>query len=78
MKSVPNFWKKKTIINYIIALPFIPFSFIFLIAGYLRNVKIKPRRFNEKIVVCVGNASVGGAGKTPTAIVVFKILNEMG
>src|ERR1043165_8388925 len=52
-----------------------------LAAIYGRIAARRPAQPGERIgisVICVGNPTVGGAGKTPTAIAIVKILIEAG
>ncbi len=70
--KTPNFWQKITIISIL----FYPLAIIYQILGILRNFFIKKHKINKPIL-CIGNLTAGGAGKTPTAIALGKILQEM-
>jgi tetraacyldisaccharide 4'-kinase len=68
----PSFWKNKSLLSFL----FLPLSFIYYAITLIRNVIAKPLR--PKIpVICIGNATVGGAGKTPTAIAIAQLLIDM-
>jgi tetraacyldisaccharide 4'-kinase len=56
-------WSKKTILSFLL----LPFSIIYLAAHYLKFYLKKPIKVDAK-VICVGNLSVGGAGKTSFCI----------
>ena len=76
MKLVkPKFWDYPKISFWSIAL--YPLSFLFsLIASIIKLIKIQ-----EKFpipIICVGNIYVGGTGKTPLALEIFKILKAAG
>lgn len=58
--NYPAFWDRKGFISFLLY----PFTFIFLFLGFIRKVCVKKIRFNYP-VICVGNANIGGAGKTP-------------
>jgi tetraacyldisaccharide 4'-kinase len=55
----PKFWSKNGVISILLT----PFSFIYYSMGVLRKFFAKPIRFDAK-VICVGNITVGGTGKT--------------
>lgn len=55
----PEFWSKKGIVSFFL----LPFSYIYIFLGYLRRLFTKPIRL-PAYVICVGNATVGGTGKT--------------
>lgn len=55
----PKFWSKKGCVSPLLT----PFSYIYRTLGFLRKCFVKPVRL-DCTVVCVGNVSVGGTGKT--------------
>lgn len=71
--KTPQFWVKKSIIS----LALLPFSLIYLSGFFLVKIFTKTKKIS-KLVICVGNLISGGSGKTPTAIAIGKILQEMG
>ena len=64
MLKTPKFWIKKNLISCAL----LPLSVVKI---FTKTAKI------SKPVICVGNLIAGGSGKTPTAIAIGKILNEM-
>ena len=57
--NYPDFWLKRGILSLIL----IPFSWVYRFLGYLRWLNALPIRLSG-FVICVGNMSVGGSGKT--------------
>lgn len=55
----PKFWQTKNIITYLL----LPFSWIYFFTSYIRKIIACPIRFPCK-VICVGNITIGGTGKT--------------
>ena len=57
-------------------------SFLYLIAVkfnlLLYKLKIKKQKSVDSFVVCIGNITAGGTGKTPTVLLCARILAEMG
>jgi tetraacyldisaccharide 4'-kinase len=74
----PNFWDSKNISLWAILL--LPISTIYLIVFFL--IKFYKINFNQKHytipIICVGNIVVGGTGKTPLTIEIFKFLKLDG
>ncbi len=72
-QRIYKFWSKKTFLNYIL----LPLSFLYYLA-HLINFHVFQRPKNVRpMVVCVGNAILGGAGKTPFAITLAKKIMAM-
>ncbi len=65
----PAFWQKKSLISYLL----LPFGYIYLFLGYLRKLLVPPVKF-PAYTICVGNATVGGTGKTQ---LVIKLAQEL-
>jgi tetraacyldisaccharide 4'-kinase len=55
----PNFWNQKSLLSNLL----LPFSVIYFLITFVRNKITKPISFSCK-VICIGNLTVGGAGKT--------------
>ena len=71
----PEFWDNSGLSIWSIIL--YPFSLLFLITSLLNKfLKIK-KKFSIPIV-CVGNIYLGGTGKTPLALEIFKIIKSYG
>ena len=72
--KAPNFWKTRNIISKILY----PFSLLYYLGYKIRCfINFIPYKSNIKII-CVGNLVMGGAGKTPTAIEISKVLKDNG
>lgn len=74
MKKQPKFWRKKTSI-YSDAL--IPFGVLYYVASLIKAAITSSYKPKAK-VVCIGNATVGGAGKTPVAMAIYKLIEPLG
>ncbi|MBP7190009.1 MAG: tetraacyldisaccharide 4'-kinase [Rickettsiaceae bacterium] len=61
--NYPKFWQRRSIVSYIL----LPLSLIYTLAAYLRFLIVGTRHLPCK-VICVGNPTVGGAGKTQVVI----------
>lgn len=59
----PKFWQTKNILSYIL----LPFGYIYLLLGKIRKIFANPIRFKAH-VICIGNATIGGTGKTQLVI----------
>ncbi len=69
----PKFWQTRNIIAYLL----LPLSLLYLLASYIRRITACPVLFPCK-VICVGNVTIGGTGKTQIVIFLaqlFKTLN---
>ncbi len=70
--KTPRFWQRKSFVSILL----IPFSAIYYSIFLIKNLLIKPIKLNKKII-CIGNLTAGGSGKTPTAIALGKIMQDM-
>lgn len=68
----PKFWQTKNIISYLLW----PLSYLYLLAGYIRKITARPILFPCK-VICVGNITIGGTGKTQIVIFLAKLLTKL-
>lgn len=59
----PKFWQSKNFFAYIL----LPFGYIYLLLGFIRRVFASSVKLNAR-VICVGNATIGGTGKTQLVI----------
>ena len=69
----PEFWDNSGLSIWSIIL--YPFSILFLLASLLIKILKIQKKFHIPII-CVGNIYVGGTGKTPLAIEIFKIIKS--
>ena len=69
----PKFWNQK---YSVFAIVLLPFSYILQLFLCFKKTLIKKYFFNIPLI-CVGNIYVGGTGKTPTSIEIFKILKKL-
>lgn len=74
MLKQPAFWWKK---SGLIAYALLPVSWGI---GFFstRKLRRRPEMIADVPVICVGNFTMGGAGKTPTALAVAELVNELG
>ena len=71
----PDFWRRDG--GRVLPLLLAPFSAAFQLAAGLRKYTAKPWRAPVP-VICVGNLTVGGAGKTPTVLALADRLQAFG
>jgi tetraacyldisaccharide 4'-kinase len=74
MMAEPRFWGQKTAL---VSLALMPVSFLYRMAEAL-NRKLTHQQHPGKPVICVGNLTAGGGGKTPTVQLIEKWLREDG
>ncbi len=69
----PDFWKARGFISTLL----LPASLLYAFAGHLRRIFTKPVKVSAP-VICIGNLSAGGTGKTPITLSIGKMLSEAG
>ena len=71
----PKFWDRKgfSIFSLLLIPLAILYYLLFSINKYLR--KILSKKFRDIKIICIGNIYLGGTGKTPLAIEIFKELS---
>ncbi|RYE06081.1 MAG: tetraacyldisaccharide 4'-kinase [Rickettsiaceae bacterium] len=67
----PKFWQTKGLLCYLLR----PFSQVYLLLSLIRKLFLPLSFFNAK-VICVGNITVGGTGKTQIVIWLAKFLQK--
>ncbi len=72
MKTAPQFWFKKSLISYLIA----PLGWLYGAIVHYRLMGDKPKLSVR--VICVGNLTLGGSGKTPVVIGLVDELKGQG
>ncbi len=68
-----KFWQQKNIFNYLL----LPIAGIFFLLTRFNVWFANPQKVTAK-VICVGNITVGGAGKTPLALAIGEMLKKQG
>jgi tetraacyldisaccharide 4'-kinase len=69
----PEFWLKDGPAARLLS----PLGALYGLAGKLRRATVTPARLNIP-VICVGNLTAGGTGKTPTALAIAALLAKAG
>ena len=69
--TYPAFWSKKNLLSSL----FIALSWIYQLLGIVRRLLVKPVKL-PCFVICIGNISVGGTGKTQVVAWLTKKLRE--
>ena len=69
----PKFWdyKRSNYLSYLL----LPFTVIIIFSNWIDQFFLK-KKFKIK-TICVGNIYLGGTGKTPISIEIFKILKNL-
>ena len=70
----PKFWDSSKFSFWVIL--FFPISILFLLFSYIKKLQ-SPKNFPVPII-CVGNIYLGGTGKTPLVLEIFKITKLLG
>ncbi len=75
----PEFWNHKhgSLSAPLTRALLMPLSWLVILAGRWRQRRVKPTRVNIP-VICLGNVTLGGTGKTPLAITLCKALQKAG
>ena len=77
MINTPEFWYKKDLISKFKTFLLLPFSIVWILLSLIKKNFVKRYKSHLK-VICIGNLSIGGTGKTPFSIQTYKILEILG
>ena len=77
MIEAPKFWYKKNLSSKILSIIFFPLSILWILISHIKNILTKKYKSKLK-VICIGNLTIGGTGKTPFAIYIYKLLKKLG
>ncbi|MEO1136371.1 MAG: tetraacyldisaccharide 4'-kinase, partial [Pseudomonadota bacterium] len=77
MMREPWFWRSQSMTARILTVALQPAAFLYQGMHMLRWAVTKPA-CAPLPVICIGNATLGGAGKTPFAMMVASLLQERG
>ncbi|MEN2980699.1 tetraacyldisaccharide 4'-kinase [Tistrella bauzanensis] len=76
--KAPEFWgRDPTTLDRLLIAALAPLTLIFRLAGSIRRLVVRPANAGVP-VLCVGNLTAGGAGKTPTALAIADRLRARG
>lgn len=73
----PEFWTRNDRLSRLLVLLLTPFGWLYGTSVALRARNAEPRRVGAK-VICVGNLTAGGSGKTPVALALARALSARG
>ena len=77
MIETPKFWYEKNISSKVQSILLFPFSLLWILTSFLKKIFVTKYKSKLK-VICIGNLTVGGTGKTPFAIYTYKLLKKIG
>ncbi len=72
-----KFWYQKNLSSKFLSVLFFPLSLLWIVISILKKKLIKKYKSKLK-VICIGNLTSGGTGKTPFAIYTYKLLKKAG
>lgn len=73
MKKTPDFWHCESALSLLLY----PFAMLYWFATWVRLHLVKGYQSSVP-VICIGNVTLGGAGKTPTALAIGRYFNDQG
>ncbi len=77
MIIAPKFWYQNNLSSKILSFLFFPLSLIWIVISLFKK-KYKKKYKSKLKVICIGNLTIGGTGKTPFAIYTYKLLKKLG
>ena len=72
-RRLPQFWRQESRLAHVLT----PLSWVWRGAGAARHFITRPRQ-GQAPVICVGNITVGGTGKTPVVIDIARYVRTLG
>ncbi|MEL6111187.1 MAG: tetraacyldisaccharide 4'-kinase [Pseudomonadota bacterium] len=72
----PWFWREETLAARLVTTALSPLGMLYHAIGKARMHRIKPEPLGTCAIICIGNASLGGVGKTPFAIALYRMLTD--
>ena len=76
-RKPPQFWYSQRGASQVLAVMMTPLSWLWQLVTGLRWRLVKPYQ-SSLPVICIGNLTVGGAGKTPLVLALVEALRERG
>ncbi len=73
--KAPRFWSSKNLLSTLLSTLLLPFSWVYFLISKINYARITPVTLPIP-VICVGNLTVGGAGKTPVALHIGELLKN--
>lgn len=73
----PDFWRQDNASSRLVSALLSPLAALYTMGGRRRRAHAKPYRAKAR-VICAGNLTVGGTGKTPVAIAIARLLVAKG
>ncbi len=71
--KAPGFWRQGGLLPALLT----PAAAVYALAGRMRQARARPLRLPVP-VICVGNLVAGGAGKTPVALSLARLIGDLG
>ncbi len=73
----PEFWTKETGLGQALGMALSPLGALYGLSVRIKQLSARPFRPRAR-VICVGNLTVGGTGKTPVAIALARMIADQG
>ena len=71
--KTPHFWQSRSLVSFLLS----PFALLYRI-GAVADAKFTTAEHAPLPVISIGNATVGGTGKTPAVLALIPILRDLG
>jgi len=76
MMNEPWFWREESAMARFVATLLSPIGFVYEAIAKIKIKLTTPYQFPDATIICIGNASLGGVGKTPFAIMLAELLKQ--